>query len=230
MAAKMAISPTYATSNYLSWYPGFYQKTTYYCLVAVVQSIAYFDVDRQFYYDLGSGSIEGGQNKIYNGYYDPILRTYHPGIISSMPPGADDSKAVAWLNNQFTEHNVTSWFYLAVTPTGFTDLMNKIHYDVGASYEPTYIRVDLSTASGTGYMWYQARNPTTHAHPLHATLAVGYDDSGKTLRSYDPFAHPVSSSCSVYYNKANDWGCNWTIPGLRYYAGMDRTMTNPIWY
>ena len=47
----------YAASAVLSWYPSFYQKTNYYCTVAVSQSIAYFDPEEGWCYDLGSGSI-----------------------------------------------------------------------------------------------------------------------------------------------------------------------------
>jgi hypothetical protein len=225
MAARAVISPLYATSRYLSWYPGFHQKTTYYCLVATVQSIAYFDLESQWYYGLGTGSILGAQNKIYNGYYDPDGH-YNPGIISSAPPGASDAKAIAWMNTQFSRYGY-SFYYVAVTPSSQGAFMAEIRFDV-SDYEAAYVRVDLSTPSGTGYMWYQASGP--RGHILHATLAVGYDDSAGTVRSYDPFTHTTSSGCSTYYSSSYDWACNWTITQTRYWRGMDRTVGIPLWF
>jgi hypothetical protein len=228
MSASLVASPMYAASSVLSWYPGFYQKTTYWCVPAVVQSIAYFDLEGEWYYDLGSGSISGAQSKIYNGYTDPD-GTVEPAIkVGGSVLGSDDTKAIAWVNRQFKQY-ASTWFYLAVKPTSQTDLMNKVHYDVASEYEPTYIRVDLATASGTGYMWYQAPG-SGGTHPEHATLAVGYNDSASTMQTYDPFSHPSGSSCSHAYNVANNWGCNWTITQARYYKGMDRILGTPVWY
>jgi len=50
----------YAASAVLSWYPSFYQKTNYYCTVAVSQSIAYFEVGAT---TSAQEALPGGQNK-----------------------------------------------------------------------------------------------------------------------------------------------------------------------
>lgn len=227
-SASLVASPMYATSSLLSWYPGFYQKTTYWCLPAVVQSIAYFDLEGEWYYDLGSGSISGAQSKIYNGYTDPD-GTAEPAIkVGGSVLGSDDTKALAWINRQFSRYG-SSWFYVGAKPTSVTSLMNNVHYDVASEYEPTYIRIDLATKSGTGYMWYQAPN-ADGSHPEHATLAVGYNDSASTMVSYDPFSHLASGACSHAYNSSNNTGCNWTITQSRYFNGMDRILSaSPTW-
>jgi hypothetical protein len=235
-AAKLTVlSRTVTTaatdSALLVWWPGFHQKTTYYCLVATVQSMAYFDIEAEWYYDLGSGSIKGAQDKIYSGYKNPD-GTKWAGIkaatCDASPCGADDAKALAWLNGQYKHANM-SWHYAAVTPSSASDFNNYVSFDVGASEEPTYVRVDLSTKSGTGYMWYQGPNKYGH-HIDHATLVVGYNTTKKTDTSYDPFTHTLSTgACSTSYDPKYDVACNWTIPQKNDYIGMDRINDTPMW-
>ncbi len=214
---------------YLTWYPGFHQKTSYYCLVATVQSIAYFDLEPMWYRTLGSGSIKGAQDKLYYGYYDPD-GTWNPALWvgGAYNSGASDAKAIVWMNNQFSSYSY-GWYYAVATPSNFDQFMSYIRFDVALSAEPSYVRVDLSTPRGTGYPWYQAAKGS--AHPLHATLAVGYRDSDEVVRSYDPFTYTNSTGrCNLGSFPGPDFACNWNMFGRRYFNGMDRTVANPMWW
>lgn len=81
-------------------------------------------------------------------------------------------------------------------------------------------------------MWYQ--QPGSKGDIDHATMAVGYNDSAGTIRSYDPYASPSGSSCTAPSSTLNNWGCNWTIPTGRYYTALDKALddgqTAPVWY
>ncbi len=217
------------TAAYLPWYPGFHQKTSYYCLVAVVQSIAYFDLEPWWYKTLGTGSIKGAQDKLYFGYYDPD-GTWNPplwvgGAVNS---GASDAKAMVWINRQFSKHNV-DWYYAAGDPANFDYFMAYIRFDVAMSHEPTYVRVDLSTPRGTGYPWYQAAR--NGVHPEHATLAVGYRDSDGVVRSYDPFTYTnASGRCNLGSFPGPDWACDWNMYADHYFTAMDDIIANPVWW
>jgi hypothetical protein len=233
VAALAAVSPAYASSAYLSYFPGFHQKRTYYCLVAMVQSVAYFDLEGQWYEFLGTNGTLPAQDKIYNGYTDPD-GTNEPGIRATNPqdlPGSYDTLAIQWINRQFSRYQY-GFIYVSVSPSSQTDFLNEIHFDVAGSYEGAYARVDLSKTRNAGYMWYQA--PGAKGDIDHATMAVGYNDSAGTIRSYDPYASPSGSTCTAPSSTGYLWGCNWTISTARYFYGLDSSLqtgqNGPVWY
>jgi hypothetical protein len=222
------ISPAYASSASLGWYPGFHQKTNYYCLVAMVQSMAFNDLDNWYNY-MGTGTITGAQDKIYNGGYTDPDGTAETGIKATRAadlPGSYDTLAIAWMNKQFSRYHY-SFVYAGQTPASQSVLSTSIHYDVSGYREPTYVRVDLSSNK---YKWYSAPDPVK-GHKLHATAAVGYNDSASTINSYDPYASPSGSSCSAPSSTGNNKGCNWPILLSQYFNAMDRTVTwSPVWF
>ena len=216
---------------YLTWYPGFHQKTGYYCLIATVQSIAYFDLEPLWYRTLGSGSIRGAQDKLYYGYYDPD-GTWNPALWvgGATNSGASDAKAVVWINRQFSSYGYGWYYAVARRPSSTEELMTYIRFDVGVSAEPTYIRGDLSVPE---YPWRQAAVKVNGkwVHALHATLAVGYRDSDGVVRSYDPFTSPKSDGrCQKGPFQGPDFACSWNMLADNYYDAVDKNVANPIWW
>lgn len=212
-------------------FPGFHQKTNYYCLVAFVQSVAYWDLD-DYFMEMGQGSILGAQNKIYGTNLTNGIREYYPD--TGTKKGASDAKAIAWINKNFLSYGY-GFSYVAISPTSTSDFMNAIRLDNGLWYEVNYIRIDLTTYK---YAWGQAKN-SDGTHPLHATAATGYNDTAGTVTTFDPFSYssaelsgPYSSCTSHSFNSTPNWGCVWTLTQGNYYSAVDRwdTDTKPMWY
>jgi hypothetical protein len=207
-------------------YVGYHQKTNYYCLVAVVQSIAARDLGTS-YEKMGTTSIRGGQDKIYGTNLSNGIRAYYPDDISKGHVGASDPKGLAWINTQFKNKGY-GFSYLGNRPTSVSDFMGRLTYDNYFSDEMTYVRVDLTV----GYRgWKQAKN-ADGSHPEHATMAAGYDNGAKTVASFDPFSWSASGKCQTGYSSSPDRGCKWTITQSSYYTSMDKYVTSelPVWY
>lgn len=203
-------------------FAGFHQKTNYYCLVALVQSVAYQDLEYTYVY-MGTGSVAGAQNKIY------------PLIGGSGTKGAIDSRALTWINQQFAAYSY-GFHYLATLPANAAGFMNMVRWELNVPFEANHVRIDLTSYK---YAWGQKAN-SDGTHPVHATAATGYNDSTGKVTSYDPFAYsagekggPGSTCTSSSYSSTADWGCNWTILQGNYYLAMDKTGTSanyPMWY
>ncbi len=215
-------------------FPGFHQKTQYYCLVAFVQSVAFWDLSNS-YMTMATGTIRGAQDKIYGTNLSNGIRAFFPDDAELGHIGANDYKALAWINGQFSSHSGYTFRYVAVKPIDVSSFMWYVRYDVDLYAEVNYVRVDLSTYA---YRWGQSVDKHGN-HPLHATAASGYDDNAGTVISYDPFAYGpnrVGGSCtSASYSNVADWGCVWTITQVNYFRAMDRSAslndaTASVWY
>ncbi len=218
------------SSSVASWFPGLHQKTNYYCLVAFVQSIAYWDVNTS-YKTYGTASIRAAQDKIYGTNLGNGIRAYYPDDLTHK--GANDYKALAWINGKFATISYT-FKYVHVMPTSTASMMGYIRMDIYDWMEANYVRVDLSTYK---YKWGQ---PVSNGvHPLHATGTTGYNDTAVTVSSYDPLAagpNKVGGVCtSSSYSSTADWACQWTLTQANYYLAIDRSTsisdaTNPLWW
>lgn len=185
----------------------YHQKTAYYCVPAVGQSIAHY---------------------AFGGYTTPTVADNQQDIAEAMgttTAGTIDSNGLAWLNARFSEHDRT-WRYTQYDSGTLTTFTNHVKYDVAGYNMPMYVRVQL--ASGH-YAW------TQHTNALHATLATGYSNSGSNVRSADPFAHTkADGTCtSSWDNGAANTGCIWGAGNgpyrmSEYFAA--ESGANPEWF
>jgi hypothetical protein len=218
-----AVSPMSNLSSITINFPGFHQMTTWYCVVAFVQSVLFWDVSPSYRYYGGASTLTQGQNNLYNG---PLKGTKKDGV--------KDPVALSWIDGQFSS-NGYAFFYLGAWPSNAAGFMNMIRLDTNDYYEANYVRIDLTTYD---YAWGQGKNPDG-SHPLHATGGVGYDDSAGTVTSYDPFSYspaekglPGTACTSNWFTSSYEWGCNWTLSQDRYYLAMDKQTSgdDPMWY
>jgi hypothetical protein len=196
----------YPSSDALS-FTIYHQKTSYYCLPAVGQSIAH---------------------DAFGGYDAPSVSAVQQEIAGAMKTttgGTIDANALSWLNNSFATHGRT-WRYTPYDSGDQTTFANHVKYDVVGYNLPMYVRVQL--ASGH-YAWRQT-NPA-----LHATLATGYSNSGTNVRSADPFAHKkADGTCTASWdNGGANTGCIWGVgngPYLMREYFLAESGASPEWF
>jgi hypothetical protein len=196
-----AMCGSYPCSNRL-WYNGntyigFHQQDKLWCLVALLQSIGWYDLSTN-YETLGTGSVKGAQSKILSGYpssKDALITT---------GGGATDKLALPWINARMKDAGYL-WLYVGAKPTTVTAFMNYAHFDVSAA-EMMYVRVDLENGHNG---WKSPHDGLLH---LHATGLIGYDDTAGTVISYDPYNKRIASStgqCTLGWAGTATWGCAW---------------------
>jgi hypothetical protein len=184
-----------ATSGYLTGFAQYHQKTTFWCLPAVVQSMLRFKAGSTWI----TPSVLSKQ-------------TYVAGQWGCSSGSCYESAALPWTNTQLANAGFT-FHYVASTATSATQLASWIDLDVAASVFPTYVAVDVSSAH---YVWHQSSSAR------HATQAIGFGSSGSTVRIADPFTSPAYSPfCNVNvwpgYQSSPDNGCIYAATNMSEY-------------
>lgn len=218
--SSKGVTPTWlsTTQDSVHWRDGIHQQTTYYCVNAVVQTMAYRDIGA-WYLTMGTGSVKGAQDKIYAEIKDPYV------------PGSNDWKALAWINRQYA--NAGQGFrYMSGKPENDGQFGLLMQYDIAANHRGVYVRVDLSSGY---YVWRQARTIDANGNlriPEHATMGIAYDNEALTQTTYDPFTSRMSDgSCSRTYRSGYTWACGSKLGRPNYFRAMDRAYSSdPYWW
>jgi hypothetical protein len=200
----------------VTWFPSLHQMRTYYCVVAFVQTVAYWDLGSSFL-TMGTGSQLGGQDWLYN---NALYGGDHG-------PGVWDPNALNWINSQFSSRGY-GFYYLPVLPGDTPSFMSYVRFDMYYYHpdaETNYVRVALSSGEYGGWT----------SGGLHATGTEGYSDNTGTVLSYDPYdTRNSDGTCtqSISYSYSQTSGCYWNMPQSNYFYAMDTGSngTLPLWY
>jgi hypothetical protein len=206
------VAPLSATGqNYLSDWTTYHQKTSYYCLPAVAQSM--------LAWNFGTATYVGSS-----------VKTSQTNIAQSMGTnsgGTDDYRGLAYVNGQFDRWN-SLFTYVPANDTTLAAFETRVADESDVYFEPLYVRVDVTS---TYYVWHQT-------HPaLHATAAVGYLSSGAEVDIADPFT-ASSSGCPERigypgYSSTPDIGCIYFAYSTSYYYKAKSPVVDsekPEWY
>lgn len=209
------ISVMAAPSNgSLAGWVSYHQQTNYNCLPAVGQSILHWEfggyVTPSIAAKQGTAAQETGS--ITKGMLTTTI-------------GTNDNNALAYVNGQYAA-NGSSWRYVATNNTVESEFKARIYNQIGVSYKPLYVRVDLTNIN---YAWHQ----TSAAQ--HATAAIAYKTLATNTTIDDPFTHTLSSgACSASWDSgAASTSCNWVDYSThKYFLSKDvvRNGVNPIWF
>ena len=93
----------------------------------------------------------------------------------------DSDLALTWINKRIDAEGGT-FVYIGWVPTTASSLKSDVMYDIDAAW-PTYVNIVITNRN---YVWYQDK------FTYHATDAVGYSDSGSSVRIADPYTTPNS--------------------------------------
>ena len=188
-----------AVSGSLSGYPQYHQKTTHWCLAAVLQSVLKY--------------------KFSNGWIVPSI-TAKQQTIDGLIIGSDgtewESNALPWVNGEFASHN-SSFRWITEYPTSWSQMALLVEGDVSTYGFPTYVGVDVGSPY---YVWHQ----NNHVH--HATAAVGYSSSGAVAQIADPYTSPTwgPAYCNTgvsnpTWSATPDYGCIYSAWDMsKYYS------------
>jgi hypothetical protein len=186
----------------------YHQKTDYYCVPAVGQSIAHW---------------------AFGGYISPTVAAKQDDIAEAMHAvpgeGVYHPDGLVWINQRFANHD-SDWRYVEWDSADNATFKSHVKYDVAGYYMPMYVTVQL--ASGH-YAWSQS------SAAKHATLATGYTNSGTYVLSADPFAHKrANGTCTASWDggEANQ-GCIWGAANGSYEVHeyyLARGGVDPEWY
>lgn len=194
ISSRVGPATTCPPSSYLLGLNKYHQKTTYYCLVAAIQSI----LNTKFG-GYVSGGITAGQNAIAT-----ATHTTSGGTI--------DSNGLSYTNAQLSVHTKTpsDWLYVDSSTTSASQLFSRVQYDVGDAW-PLFVMVNWNSPSwpdhGTG-------GPVGHA-----SLGIGWVDPG-TLYAYDPWSQLLSGGSCYFgpgYSSSPNNACYATLSSASYY-------------
>ncbi|HEX9044590.1 MAG TPA: hypothetical protein VF802_06150 [Candidatus Limnocylindrales bacterium] len=190
-----------------------HQKTNYNCLPAVGQSFLHWEFGG---YNTPSVAAKQGTVAHESGAITTGMDT--------SSSGTNDDKALAYINSQYAA-NGSSWRYVATNNTVEADFMARIYNQIGVTYKPLYVRVDLTNVN---YAWHQV------SPAQHATAAVAYTNLASTATIDDPFTHLSGSTCTASWDSgAADTSCNWVDYSThKYFLSKDvvRNGVQPIWF
>jgi hypothetical protein len=186
----------------------YHQKTTYYCMPAVGQSIAHHR---------------------WGGFNDPTVADKQATIAGSMGTttgGTSHTAALNWMNNKFEDRN-DNWRYVSYRAGSLAVFTSHGKFDVYYGL-PMYVRVDLHS---NNYPWFDSQ-PTPHA-----TLLTGYTNSGNRALSADPYSTTrADGTCKVSpYSSSPNQGCIWggasgPYQMSDYYLAVDTANGLSEWY
>lgn len=190
-SSQVEISPS---ESYMLFLNEYHQKTTYYCLVAAIQSLL-----NTYFGGYVTGGIAAGQNAIATATNTTTGGTYN-------------GPAISYTNQQISKHPRTpsDWLYVSSTTTSATQLWNRVLYDVGYGW-PTYVMVNWNST-----YW------PDHGHGDavgHATLAYGWADPS-TIDGYDPWSYLKSDRTCYFgpnYTSTPDRACYVQLSSSSYY-------------
>lgn len=166
----------------------------------------------------------------------PSIRDNQDAIASATGTtthGTWDPTARAKINQWYMNQKPTTHkLYLPTKPANATKLRQAIKETIWYESKPVYIRVDL-----TNSRWFYHHNRWVggkEQHTPHATLALGYSDSGATIRVADPLhGNPGHyDNCVDPAPYTVPYGCISTRSVTQYFSAMDTSMPNasPVWW
>lgn len=206
VTATSALVGPATSESYMLYLNEYHQKTTYYCLVAAIQSLL-----NTYFGGYVTGGIAAGQNAIAS-------------ATNTTTGGTLNAPAISYTNQQISRYPRTpsNWLYVSSSTTGATQLWNRVLYDVGYGW-PTYVMVNWNSP-------YWPDNDGGKAVG-HATLAFGWADPS-TLDGYDPWSQLQSNgSCyfGPHYSSSPDRACYVQLSSNTYYLTTTGGWNNQ-WY
>jgi hypothetical protein len=211
-AGQMSIMAAPSNGSLSGW-TSYHQKTNYNCLPAIGQSILHWEFGGYTFPSIAGkqGTASQATGTITNG-------------MGTTSTGTNDNNALAYINSQYAA-NGSSWRYVATNNTIESEFKARIYNQIGVSYKPLYVRVDLTNVN---YAWHQ----TSEAQ--HATAAIAYKTLATTTTIDDPFTHTVSGACSASWDSgAASTSCNWVDYSThKYFLSKDvvRGTVKPMWF
>ncbi len=167
-----------ATSGYLNGYVQYHQKTNYWCLPAVMQTILRFKQGNTWI----TPSVLGKQTDIYNQI------------------GTSESVALSWINAR-----LSGFQYLAEDPkSDLPYFTSHVMADVTSFVYPTYVAVEVAN---TNYVWSQS-GPARHASAALGYSSSGaYVRIGDPFTSPDYSPYCATGASNPGYSSAPNYGC-----------------------
>lgn len=199
LLASAGLTPggPYPRSGSLAGYVQYHQKTTHWCLAAVIQSILRFKFGGGWI----STSVYAKQREI-------------DAAISSA--GVEYSNlGIQYINARLAAYQSGFRYVSMGRAATWNQMSGWVQMDVSLQAFPTYVSVEVSNPN---YVWVQASKAN------HATAAVGYSEYGTLARIGDPFTSPSTGPayCQVgkfspAYSTAPDLGCIYPAYDMRKY-------------
>lgn len=166
----------YVPSGSLAGYVQYHQKTSHWCLAAVIQSILRY--------------------KFSAGWIQPSVLVKQTEIDAAISSGAPeiDTLGLAYINTKFGAYGSPFRYVYKGRATSWNQLSGWIQMDVSSKAFPTYVSVNVSSSY---YVWRQS------SYAIHATAAIGYASYGAVARIGDPFTSPSTGPAYCNTNRTN---------------------------